>query len=368
MKKLGFGMMRLPKLPGGGEKDLDRAQLAEMIDMFIARGFTYFDTAYFYHDGESEKAARELLIDRYPRDSFQFATKMPVWEMKSKDDAEKVFADQLERTNAKYFDNYLIHGLNKGNAATIDEYGLWDFLKLLKDRGLVRHIGFSSHTTADHLEEIFIKHPETEFVQIQLNYADWENKDVQSRLCYELAVKYGKKIYVMEPVRGGALAALPPEVRELFSKAAPEKSLASWALRFAGSFPNVEVVLSGMSQKNQVAENMDIFDNFEPLSGAELKVINEAVDMLSKMPTVPCTGCKYCANHCPESINIPGMIKLYNDYITYRNLDANILRYKFAVGSGGRASSCIKCGECERRCPQGIRIKDTLVNVASDFE
>lgn len=370
MKKLGFGMMRLAKLPGGGEKDVDKTQVADMIDLYMERGFSYFDTAYFYHSGESEKVARELLIERYPRESFKFATKMPVWEMKSKDDCEKVFQEQLDRTKAKYFDNYLIHGLNRGNIGTIDAYGLWDYLKSLKERGLAKHIGFSSHTTADHLVELFEKHPEVEFVQIQLNYADWESKDVQSRLCYETAVKYGKKIYVMEPVRGGALTALPQEVRDIFFKAAPDKNLASWALRFAASLPNIEMVLSGMSDMSQLVENIDTFDNFEPFSEKELEVINEAMAALSKMPTVPCTGCKYCVNNCPEKINIPALIKLYNDYLTYRNLEANLRRYEFAIGrsGSGKASSCAGCGECERRCPQGIKIIDTLKNIASDFE
>jgi predicted aldo/keto reductase-like oxidoreductase len=368
MKKLGFGMMRLAKLPGGGEKDIDKAQVADMIDLYLERGFNYFDTAYFYHGGESEKVARELLIERYPRESFQFATKMPVWEMKSKDDCEKVFQDQLKRTGAKYFDNYLIHGLNRGNIKTIDEYGLWEYLKSLKERGLARQIGFSSHTTAEHLEQLFEAHPEVEFVQIQLNYADWESKDVQSRLCYETAVKYSKKIFVMEPVRGGALTALPPEVREIFFKAAPERNLASWALRFAASFPKVDIVLSGMSEMKQLVENMDTFDDFEPLTEKELGVIAKVMEELSKVPTIPCTACKYCVNNCPEKINIPAIIKLYNDFKTFRNLDANIRRYEFATANSGKASSCVKCGECERRCPQNIPIIETLSKIASAFE
>ncbi len=368
MKKLGFGLMRLPKLPGGGEKDVDKAQVAEMIDYFMGRGFSYFDTAFVYHSGESEKIAGELLVERYPRDKFQLATKLPVMEMKSGGDCERIFSTQLERTKAKYFDNYLIHGINRGIADKIDEFGVWDYLNKQKEKGLIRHLGFSFHSTADHLEQIFKAHPEAEFVQIQLNYADWESSEVQSRLCYEVAEKFGKRVLVMEPVRGGALAAMPPEVRDIFFRAAPERNLASWALRFAGSFPLVDVVLSGMSEMSHMIQNTETFDNFEPLTKAELGVIAEALEMLSKMPTVPCTACKYCVDSCPERINIPGIIKLYNDYHIYRNLEANKRRYDMVTARGGKASSCVKCGECERHCPQNIHIRDTLELAAKDFE
>jgi predicted aldo/keto reductase-like oxidoreductase len=368
MKKLGFGLMRLPKIPGGNGKDIDKAQTADMVDRFLERGFSYFDTAFVYDNGESEKTAGEVLVGRYPRDKFQLATKLPIWDLKKKEEMQEIFDIQLERTGAKYFDNYLIHGINKGNAKVIEECGAWDHAKSLKERGLARHIGFSFHSTADHLDEVFDKHPEAEFVQIQLNYADWESKEVQSRLCYEVAVKYGKKVLVMEPVRGGALAAFPPEIREIFFRAAPDKNLASWALRFVGSLPQAEMVLSGMSDMSQLLQNMDTFDNMEPLTAAELAVIAEALEALSKIPTVPCTACKYCVDSCPEKIGIPGLIKLYNDYYTYRNLDSNKRRYDMVTGNGGKASSCIKCGECERHCPQNIPIRDTLEKVAKVFE
>lgn len=360
--------MRLPKLPGGAEKDIDKSQVADMIDYFLGKGFTYFDTAFVYHSGESEKVAGELLVGRYPRDKFQLATKIPVMDMKSAADSERIFSTQLERTKAGYFDNYLIHGINRGQAAKIDEFGLWEFLKDKKERGFIKHLGFSFHSTADHLEEILKAHPEAEFVQIQLNYADWESKEVQSRLCYEVAEKYGVKVLVMEPVRGGALAAMPPEIRDIFFKAAPDKNLASWALRFAGSQPQVDIVLSGMSEMQHVIENTETFDNMKPLSESEMAVIKEALEALSKIPTVPCTACKYCVDSCPEKINIPGLIKLFNDYRTYRNLDANKRRYDMITARGGKASSCIKCGVCESHCPQNIAIRDTLTEIAKDFE
>lgn len=366
MKKLGFGLMRLPKLPGGGEKDVDKAQTADMIDCFLERGFTYFDTAFVYHAGESEKIAGELLVSRHPRDKFQLTTKLPFSIMKKKEDAEEIFKTQLERTGAKYFDNYLIHGIGIGGTSKLDDFAVWDFLKSLKERELVRHIGFSFHSNAAYLEELLKAHPEVEFVQLQINYADWESKDVQSRLCYEVAEKYGKRVLVMEPIRGGALTVMPNEVRDVFFKAAPDKNLASWALRFVGSLPLVDVVLSGMSDMNQMKENTDTFDNFEPLSDAEQKVIDEALDLLSKVPTIPCTGCKYCEDNCPEKIGVPRILGVYNTYLIYQNLDGN--RRRYGLLAGGRASQCIECGQCEEHCPQSLPIRKLLKKVVEDFE
>ncbi len=366
--KLGFGLMRLPKISGGSEKDIDKALTADMIDLFLERGYKYFDTAFVYHEGESEKAVRELLTNRYPRDKFYLATKMPLWDLNKHEDMEEVFKIQLERTGVSYFDNYLLHGIDRYVAKKLDEFDGWAYMKSLKERGLIRKLGFSFHSSAEHLDEVLSNHPELEFVQLQLNYADWESKEVQSRLCYEVAEKHNKPVIVMEPVRGGALAAMPPEIREVFLSAAPDKSIASWAFRFVGSLPMVSTVLSGMSDMQQLRDNMDTFDNFKPLTEDEHKVIKTAVEMLSKMPTIPCTGCKYCVTNCPKRINIPRLIPLINDFRTYRNLDANKRRYNMTTARGGKASDCILCSECERHCPQNLKITGILSDIAKTFE
>ena len=369
MKKLGLGMMRLPRLEGGRDADIDKKQTADMIDLFLERGFKYIDTAFMYHDGESEKAVGELLAARHPRESFFLASKLPLWSMEKKEDMEEIFNTQLERTRAGYFDRYLIHGIDKRLVKKVDEFDAWGYMKSLKEKGLARSIGFSFHSTAEHLDEILTKHPEMEFVQLQLNYADWESEDVQSRLCYEVAEKHNKPVTVMEPVRGGALAAMPEGIRDIFLRAAPEKNIASWALRFVAELPMVNMVLSGMSNMQQLIENMDTFDNLKPLTEAEHRVISEVMEELSKIPTIPCTACKYCTPNCPQKINIPRVISLLNDYNTYRNLDANVRRYNMLTKSDkGKASSCIKCGKCESYCPQNIKIMSVLEEAAKAFE
>lgn len=369
MKKLGLGMMRLPKLEGGADADIDKKQTADMIDLFLERGFKYIDTAFMYHDGESEKAVGELLVSRHPRESFFLASKLPLWEMEKEEDLERIFKTQLERTRAGYFDRYLIHGIDKRLVKKVDEFDAWGYVKSLKEKGLARSIGFSFHSTAEHLDEILTNHPEMEFVQLQLNYADWESEDVQSRLCYEVAERHNKPVTVMEPVRGGALAAMPDSIRDIFLRSAPDKNIASWALRFVAGLPLVDMVLSGMSNMQQLIENMDTFDSLEPLTQAEHGVISEVMEELSKIPTIPCTACKYCVPNCPQNINIPRTIELLNDYNIYKNLDANVRRYNMMTkGSRGRASSCIECGKCEGYCPQNIKIMSVLVEAAKAFE
>jgi len=368
MKKLGFGMMRLPKLNGGTDADIDKKQTAEMIDLFLERGFKYFDTAFMYHEGESEKAVGELLSARHPRDSFFLATKLPMMDIEKKEQMEEVFNTQLERTRAGYFDRYLIHGIDRRTAKKVDELDAWSFVKALKEKGLVRSIGFSFHSSADHLDEILTKHPEMEFVQLQINYADWEDKEVQSRLCYEVAEKHGKPVTVMEPVRGGALAAMPENIRSILLRAAPDRNIASWALRFVGSLPMVNMVLSGMSSIEQLKENMETFDNFEPLTDSERRVIAEVVEEIRKIPTIPCTACKYCTPNCPQNINIPRIISLLNDYTIYRSLEPNVRRYNMMLKGGrGKASDCIECGSCEGHCPQNIKIISVLKEAAKTF-
>ncbi len=359
--KLGFGLMRLPKLEG---EKIDIEQVKQMVDLFMDAGFRYFDTAYGYNDGDSERAAKAALIDRYPRDSFYFATKLPAWVAKSKEDAQQMFYTSLERTGAGYFDFYLLHNLGKGRSESFDNYDIWNFLAARKAEGLIRHLGFSMHATADMLDEVLTAHPEMEFVQLQINYADWESESVQSRKCYEVARKHGKPVIIMEPVKGGLLASLPEGAAEPLLEAAPEKSQASWALRFAASLDGLVTVLSGMSNVQQMRDNLELMRNFSPLNESERAALAKTQAYLAAVPTVPCTGCSYCTKGCPQEISIPGIFSAYNLYKVYQNV-ANAKRsYGFATRGKGKAADCIECAQCESVCPQSIPIIEELKNAS----
>ena len=364
IKKLGFGLMRLPQKDG----QIDLEQLKQMVDLFLEKGFTYFDTAYPYHGGESEVATREALVKRHPRESYQLATKLPVWEVKEKADLQRLFNIQLERTAAGYFDFYLLHALGKDRLESLDKFDMWGFVAELKAKGLVRHIGFSFHDTADVLDEILTSHPEMEFVQLQINYADWEDKGVQSRLCYEVALKHNKPIIVMEPVKGGRLAGMSPAVEAIMKDADASLSVASWAVRYAASIENLVTVLSGMSNLDQLNDNLSFMADFKPLTEAERAVIDLVVKKNAEIPTIPCTDCKYCVDDCPQKINIPGIFGVYNDYKVYNTLDAMKGQYKWATKDGGKASDCIACGLCEGHCPQHIQIIENLREIAGVLE
>ncbi len=362
--KLGFGLMRLPM--AGGEIDLE--QVKQMVDRFMAEGFTYFDTAYVYHGGKSEVAAREALVKRYPREAYQLATKLPVWMANKPEDLQPLFDTQLERTGAGYIDYYLLHALDRDRIEHLEKIGAWEFGRRLKERGLIRHLGFSFHDEAKYLNELLTSHPEAEFVQLQINYADWEDDKVQSRLCYEVARKHNKPVIIMEPLKGGALAAMGPEVQALLKAARPNASVASWALRFSASLDGIITVLSGMSNTEQMNDNLATMTQFQPLSAEDRAVIAQALDELKKVPTVPCTACRYCTDDCPQKINIPGVFDAYNNYLRYQNADGAKGNYRWAVGSGGKASTCIACGACEGHCPQHIPIISRLVDAAKILE
>jgi uncharacterized protein len=362
--KLGFGLMRLPM----SEEDVDLEQTKNMVDRFMEQGFTYFDTAYVYINGKSEVAAREAIVKRYPRESFQLATKLPLWSVKNYDDMQQIFDTQLERTGAGYFDFYLLHALNGEMLDKIEKAGAWKFGRELKEKGLIRHFGFSFHDKAEYLDRILTEHPEAEFVQLQINYTDWENDTVQSRLCYEIARKHNKPIIVMEPVKGGALAAMSPEVQSVLKAVNPGLSVASWAVRYAASLDGIITVLSGMSNLEQMNDNLSYMTNFLPLQEAELKAIAKVVEELQKIPVIPCTSCKYCVDGCPQKINIPGIFEGYNNYMRYQNLEGAKGHYKWLTGGNGKASDCIACGACESHCPQHIGIIDRMKEIAGVFE
>ncbi|MBQ6905297.1 MAG: aldo/keto reductase [Spirochaetia bacterium] len=352
--KLGFGLMRLPKLADG---KIDVPQVGRMVDAFIEAGGTYFDTAFVYDNGESEKAVKAALVDRYPRDKYTLCTKLCAW-MGCSDEksAKEEFYTSLERTGAGYFDYYLLHALQRNNYKKYDEYHIWDFVKEQKAKGLIKYWGFSFHADPPLLEELLNAHPDVDFIQLQINYADWENPGVASRECYEIARKHGVSITVMEPIKGGALANPIPAVQEIFKKADPDASCASWAIRYVASMEGIITVLSGMSNMAQMEDNLSYMRNFKPLSKAEQAVIEEAQKALSRDKSIPCTACHYCTDGCPMTIPIPEIFAVKNDEDRHKTWDGGNQKYRIATANRGKASDCIECGQCEGACPQHLPI------------
>ena len=365
--KLGFGLMRLPKEKDNPTKiDIERTK--EMVDMFMKAGLTYFDTAFVYDGGESEKAAKLALVDRYPRESYTLATKLASFAATDEASAKQELLTSLERTGAGYIDYYLLHALQDGNYKKYDEWHLWDYVKEMKEKGLIKHWGFSFHSTPERLDEILTAHPDAEFVQLQINYADWNNPDVQSRACYEVARKHGKSIVVMEPIKGGTLANPPKAVRDLLKSANPNLSVASWAIRFVASLDGIISVLSGMSTEEQMEDNLSYMTDFKPLSDEEKQVIKKAQDILDGIDSIPCTSCHYCTDGCPMQIPIPEIFSARNKQLIWEQKEAGQADYDKAVANRGMASACIQCGQCEGVCPQHIDIINRLQDCAAAFE
>ncbi len=364
MKKLGFGCMRLPLSDKQDDSSVDIQQVKEMVDAYLAEGFTYFDTAYMYHKGKSECFVKEALVKRHPRESFLLADKLPVGMMKCAEDKEKIFLDQKEKCGVDYFDYYLLHCLDKKNFKAAEEYGVFEYLAERKNAGEIRTLGFSFHDTADVLDEILTKHPEMEFVQLQINYLDWENEKVQSRLCYEVARKHGTPVIVMEPVRGGALANVPGLVKNMFTEKDSSLSVASWAIRFTASLDGVFMVLSGMSDMAQLKDNMSYMKDFIPLTDEEKELCLKAGTVIANKDTVPCTACRYCAEECPEKIAIPELLALYNKKINGDEVSAE--EYA-SLTKESSPSDCIGCKKCEKMCPQKIEIADMMKKVNETF-
>lgn len=364
--KLGFGLMRLPGTQGGGDPDIP--QICEMLDAFMDAGFTYFDTAYVYDGGKSEAAAKAALVDRYPRESFQLATKLNAWLGKPDEAAAKAqFDTSLERTGAGYFDFYLIHAVQSDNYDIYDEFGIWDFVQQKKAEGLVRNWGFSFHSTPDLLRKALAEHPKPDFVQLQLNYADWEDPGVASRANYEICAEAGIPVVVMEPLRGGALADPPGTVAQPLQAVRPDLSVASWGIRYAASLPGIITVLSGMSNTEQMNDNLSYMRNFEPLNEEEQAAIAAAQAELAKIESIPCTGCGYCLEDCPINMKIPNIFTSANRELVYGMTD-NATRFYKMVTTETRASDCLKCGNCEDACPQRIPIISWLERVGEIFD
>lgn len=361
MPKLGFGMMRLPEKGGV----IDHERVCRMVDMYMESGMNYFDTAYIYHGGNSETAAREALVKRYPRDSFMIATKLPAWELKTASDVDKVFNEQLKKTGVEYFDLYLLHSIEDGNNYdTYVKYDCFNWGLRMQAEGKIKHFGFSYHGSPELLEEILDKHPTPEFVQIQLNYLDRTNPVVRSQKLYEILRDRGIPIIVMEPVRGGMLANMDPDIEARFKARQPDRSIASWALRFVGSLPGVMTILSGMSDEDQVRDNVDTFMNFEPIADDEMQIIDEVTAKLLGVPQIGCTSCKYCCDGCPMRISIPDVFRTVNTLRRYPDDWRSKNFYEGLVTRSGKASDCIGCGQCEGVCPQHLPIIALLKEAA----
>lgn len=364
IRKLGFGLMRLPKLEDGS---IDVGQTCQMVDEFLDAGFTYFDTAYVYPG--SEDAARKALVERHPRDSYTLATKLFAACEDSAQAARDQFRTSLERTGAGYFDFYLMHNLGQSRTAYYEDWGLWEFAADLRRQGLVRHLGFSMHAGADELDAVLTAHPEVDFVQLQVNYADWESPVSQSRAVWECALSHGKPVVIMEPVKGGLLANPPAQAADVLKAAAPDASCASWALRFAASLPGVVTVLSGMSDLAQLRDNLATFSPLRTMGDRDARVLDRARQELARVDQIPCTSCGYCKKDCPQSIPIPQLFSASNVLSIYGNRTKAQGNYDWARNQAGAAASdCIGCGSCESVRPQQLPIIELLEEAAREFE
>ncbi|MBO7449272.1 MAG: aldo/keto reductase [Clostridiales bacterium] len=362
---LGFGLMRLPE--NDGVIDLD--QVCKMVDRYLESGNTYFDTAYIYHGGNSEKVVKDAIVSRYPRDSFTLATKLPAWCIKTAEDRDRIFEEQLERMGTDYVDYYLLHSIEDGNNYdTYEKFDCFNWAMEKKAQGKIKHFGFSFHGTPELLEKVLDKHPEVEFVQIQLNYADWDSELICSGKLYRILHSRNIPITVMEPVKGGTLANMIPAVEELYKNARPDMSVASWALRFVGSLPGVRFILSGMSKTEQMEDNLKTFTNFEPLSVEEKEIVQKARRLMFELELVPCTACRYCVDGCPSNISIPDIFKALNDKRKFPNDIRPNFYYNGLTAKYGKAEDCLACGQCEGVCPQHLNIIELLKEASEKFD
>ena len=367
MPRIGFGLMRLPETDGV----IDIGKVCKMVDSYLDAGFNYFDTAYVYHGGNSERAVKEAIVKRHPRNSFTLATKLPAWSIHSFEDRDKIFNEQLERCGVDYFDFYLLHSIEDGNNYdTYVKYDCFNWGVQKRAEGKIKHFGFSFHGTPELLVKIVDSHPEIEFVQIQLNYADWDNPLVHSGELYKILSERNIPIIVMEPCKGGKLANHDDECTEILKSVRPDKSVASWAFRFVGSLPGVTTILSGMTTQDQMEDNMNTFRNFEPLSGEERAAVDKVIEVMFRVEQIGCTACRYCVDGCPMSISIPDVISAIN---TKRKFPGDMRPQFFYNGlvardGNGKASDCIGCGQCEGVCPQHLPIIEILKEGVEKFE
>lgn len=370
IKKLGFGCMRLPLLNGNDQESVDMETFNKLVDTFLAKGFTYFDTALTYHNSRSEEFVREGLVKRHNRDEFYLATKLPPRVLKAEEDQERIFNEQLEKCGVEYFDYYLIHNIGVSAYKQACEFDTFGFVQGKKREGKVKNMGMSFHDTPELLDEILTAHPELDFVQLQINFIDWENTGIQSRRCHEIARKHSMPVIVMEPCKGGNLAMVPPEAEKQMKLYNSEASVPSWAIRYAASQEGVIMVLSGMNTMEQVLDNTAYMMDFKPLNDEEYKIIAKVTDIINESMAVPCTNCRYCVDECPNDIPIPDYFALYNSSkraIT-DNISSQFVYYLNLASNHGRARDCIACKQCEEACPQHIEISEFMKDVSETFD
>ena len=368
MNKLGFGFMRMPLTNPDDKNSIDITQMEKMVDAFFGAGFTYCDSAWMYHDFMSEPTVGQVVVGRYPRDRFTVATKMPVAMIRSHEEGVSIFEAQLQKMGVDYFDYYLVHDMNVANYERAKKFDMISYLRDKKEAGIIKKLGFSCHDNPEYLDRVLTECPFFEFVQLQINYLDWESAGVQSHKCYDVCVKHGKPVFVMEPVKGGTLAKIPAKAEKLLREVHPDWSPASWALRFAASLPGVQIVLSGMSTLEQVQENTAFMKDMAPLTDEEVDLLQKVAAMIRETIAIPCTGCRYCVEEstCPKGILIPNYFALYNteklrtreDWSPEKEYYVNYLNQ-----GHGRASDCIQCRKCERVCPQHIEISERMKEV-----
>ena len=372
MSKLGMGLMRLPLMDENDQTSIDYEEVNKMVDAYMDAGFDYFDTAFVYHEGVGEAAFRKCVVERYPRESFKIATKLPLFVITEESQLEPIFAQQLENCGVDYIDYYMLHNVSGFTENAWKNVDLYSFIQKKKEEGYIKHIGISTHGNAEFLEEILFDHPELEFVLLQINYLDWEDEGIESRKCLEVARKYNKQVMIMEPYKGGFLADVPEEAEKIMKEYNPNRSVVSWAMRFVANIEDVEVVLTGASNLEQLESNIREFNDADPLNDEEMEIISQVSEIINSNITVDCTKCRYCVDTCPEDIDIAKIFDLYNKhkllemdewtpfgnaYLNYSKLDGV-----------GIASDCIECENCIEECPQQINIPEVLKDVAKTFE
>ena len=362
-KNFGFGCMRLPMADG----EVDIKEMNRMVDTFLENGFNYFDTAHGYLQGKSEKALKVSLTDRYERSRFILTNKLTNFFFKKEEDIRPFFEQQLKDCGVKYFDYYLMHAQGADNFKFFKSCRAYETAFALKEEGKVKHVGISFHDKAEVLEQILTEYPQIEVVQIQFNYVDYDDPAIESRKCYEVCRKYGKPVIVMEPVKGGNLVNLPESAKDIFDELG-EGSPASYAIRFAAGFEGIDMVLSGMSSYEQMVDNIGYMKEFQPLNDNEMEAVRKVQEIFKGMNLIPCTACRYCEAGCPQKIAIPDLFAVMNTKQIYHDWNADYYYNNVHTAPGRKASDCIKCGKCEKACPQHLEIRRLLEDVAKEFE
>lgn len=362
-KNFGFGCMRLPMV----NDEVDIKEMNRMVDVFLENGFNYFDTAHGYLQGKSEKALKISLADRYERNKFILTNKLTNFFFKKEEEIRPFFEQQLKDCGVEYFDYYLMHAQGADNFKFFKSCKAYETAFALKEEGKIKHVGISFHDKAVVLEQILTEYPQIEVVQIQFNYVDYDDPAVESRKCYEICRKYGKPIIVMEPVKGGNLVNLPESAKNIFEELG-ENSPASYAIRFAAGFEGIDIVLSGMSSYEQMVDNISYMKDFQPLNNTEMEAVKKVQEIFKGMNLIPCTACRYCEAGCPKKISIPDLFAVMNTKQIYHDWNADYYYNNVHTTQGRKASDCIKCGKCEKACPQHLKIRKLLEDVVKEFE